>query len=81
MFNGEIIFHLKGILKRLCYYKRTRTTRYKFMWDSGLQKFCGHFYHATNILLRDTKYQARNLMCTNTRIEKKRIERLYFPER
>ena len=49
-FNGEIIFHLKRILKRLCYYKWKRTTRYKFMCDSGLQKFRGHFYHAPNIL-------------------------------
>ena len=40
------------------------------MWDSGLQKFRGHFYHVPNILLRDTKCHARTLLCTNTRIEK-----------
>ena len=79
MFNGEIMIHLKRILKRLYYYKREQHDAN----SCGIQdckNVDGHFYHASNILLRDTKYQARNVLCSNTRIEKKRIEGLYFRE-
>ena len=45
--DGEILFHLKRILKVLCHY--TWKTWYKLWSSSGLKVFCIRFYHATNV--------------------------------
>ena len=45
--DGEILFHLKRILKVLCHY--TWKTWYKLWSSSGLKVFCIRFYHAPNV--------------------------------
>ena len=49
MFNGEIICHLKGRLKRLCYYKWKAW--YTLLSSSGLKNIC-IFLSSTSQLLR-----------------------------
>ena len=63
MFNGEIIFHLKWIQKRLCYYKWKAW--YKLLSSSGLKKFYACFYYPPNSFLRGTKYRATKPLCSN----------------
>ena len=50
MFNGEIIFHLKWRLRRLCYYKWKAW--YKLLSSSGLKRYFCNFCLPPNILLK-----------------------------
>ena len=80
IFNGEIIFHLKRRLKRLCYYKWKAW--YKLLPSSGLKKNKCTFLSSTRHpseeqKMLDTKY------CVAIPSEKKKewiIESLHLPE-
>ena len=60
MFNGEIMFHVKGILKRL-----QVKCLVKIIFKVKTDKFFVHFYHLPNILLRGTIYRAPKRLCYN----------------
>ena len=59
-------FHVKEILKRLCYYKWK--VWYKLFSSSGQKIFCAFFYHSPNIILKSKKYpnRAPKPLCSNT---------------
>ena len=64
MFNKEKIFHLKRILKRLCYYKWK--VWYKLLSRSRQKIFFTRFNYPPNVLLRDIKYRGQKRLCSNT---------------
>ena len=70
----EITFHLRRILKRLCYYQWKAW--YKLLLSSRLKKYWTHFYHPPKIFLRGTKYRAPKRLCSNTL--KRNELRVYF---
>ena len=78
VFNGEITFYLKRLLKRLCYYKWNAW--FKLLSASGLKKYYAPFYHhAPKVLLKGMKYRARNWSRSNTYSKKE--QKFIFPWR
>ena len=72
MFNGEIIFHLKRRLKRLCYHNWKAWD--KLLSSSGLKKntwtFLSSTIHPWFWEKQSTRHQ---ILCTNTQKKKKKI--------
>ena len=77
MFNGEIIFHMKRMLKMLCYYKWQAWQ--KLLSNSGLKKV--PILHIS-ILHRKSFWGAQNIVHKNDCVansKNEHIENSYFP--